>query len=96
MSRITLYQFEHCPFCAKVRAKLHELGIKFKRVEVPIDREHPERKSLAKKSGVLTVPVIEIAGKFIGESEKIIRHLEEVFSKKKLIKKWNPWGIHKN
>jgi len=82
MTQIILYQFEHCLFCAKVRAKLNELGLKFKRVEVPNDREHPERQDLAKKSGVSTVPVIEIAGKFIGESEKIIRHLEKMFSKK--------------
>ncbi len=76
--KITLYQFEECPYCAKVRAKLDELGFNYKKVNVARTREDPLRKMLAGKSGVLTVPVIEISGKFTGESEIIIRKLEEL------------------
>ena len=78
--KITLYQFENCPFCAKVRAKLDELGISndVEKVNMERDREHPKRKELAEKSGVLTVPVIEIDGEFIGESDVIIEKLESI------------------
>ena len=43
------------------------------------DRENPERKELFAKSGVPTVPVINIDGKFIGDSAKIIEFLEKNF-----------------
>jgi glutaredoxin 3 len=74
---ITLYQFEMCPFCAKVRAKLDEMGLEYKKVDVPRDREDPQRKDIAEKSGVQTVPVIEIDGKWIGDSGAIIAYLDE-------------------
>jgi len=74
---IKLYQFETCPFCAKVRAKLKELGLEYKPVNVVPDRENPQRKELREKSGVGTVPVIEIDGRFIGESDAIIEYLEK-------------------
>lgn len=77
MPKIILYQYEECPFCAKVRAFLNEMKIKFKKVNVPYDHEDPIRKKIAKESGVKTVPVIEIDGKFIGESEKIIHFVEK-------------------
>ena len=74
---IKLYQFEMCPYCAKVRVKLDELGLKYKTLDVPHDREDPIRKDVAEKSGVVTVPVLEIDGKFIGESSEIIKYLEQ-------------------
>ena len=74
---IKLYQFETCPFCAKVREKLEELGIEYEKVNVAPDREDAQRKELLEKSGVGTVPVIEIDGKFIGESDAIVEYLEK-------------------
>ena len=74
---IKLYQFEACPFCVKVRAKLEELGIDYEKVNVAHDREDSQRKELLEKSGVATVPVIEIDGKFISESDVIIEYLEK-------------------
>lgn len=55
---IILYQLENCPFCAKVREKLEEKGLAYKKVNVNKDREDPIRIDIAKNSGVLTVPVI--------------------------------------
>ena len=81
MAKITLYQFEQCPFCAKVRAKLEEMGLDYEKVNVPMDREDPQRKDLFEKSGVHTVPVIKIDDKYVGESEEIIKYLEENLSK---------------
>ena len=79
MTKIKLYQFEECPYCAKVRAKLEEKGIDYEKINVPYDREDPQRKELLGKSGVGTVPVIEIDDVFIGESDEIIKHLEDNF-----------------
>ena len=74
--KIVLYQFEECPYCAKVRAKLDELGFNYKKVSFLRDREDPKRKEIAKKSGVMTVPVIDIDGEFTGESDIIVQKLE--------------------
>ena len=82
MATITLYQFEECPFCAKVRAVLRELELPFIIIDVPHERDDPIRKQLLEKSGVPTVPVISINGKYIGDSQKIIHYLEEHFQKK--------------
>ena len=78
MPKITLYQFEECPYCARVRAKLNELGMEYEKINVPRDRESPIRRMIAEKSGVMTVPVIEIDGKFTGESAVIIEKLERL------------------
>jgi glutaredoxin 3 len=74
--KITLYQFEECPYCAKVRAKLSELGLSYEKINVPYDRDDFLRQELLEKSGVATVPVIKIDNKYIGDSEKIITFLE--------------------
>tara|TARA_Y100000310_G_C20435825_1_gene693675 strand:- start:340 stop:579 length:240 start_codon:yes stop_codon:yes gene_type:complete len=79
MSKITLYQFELCPYCEKVRQKLKEKNIEYKKVEVPHDRDDPIRKELLEKSGVQTVPVIQIEDKYMGESSDIINYLEANF-----------------
>ena len=79
MPQIILYQFEECPWCERVRQKLKEMKLDYKKVNMIRDRENPERKELFVKSGVLTVPVINIDGKFIGDSAKIIEFLEKNF-----------------
>tara|TARA_Y100000034_G_C6686215_1_gene301897 strand:- start:339 stop:575 length:237 start_codon:yes stop_codon:yes gene_type:complete len=75
-----LYQFEECPYCAKVRAKLEELNIDYEKVNVANDREDPQRQMLLEKTGIATVPVLEDDGEFIGDSGNIIEHLENKFS----------------
>lgn len=74
--KITLYQYEDCPFCIIVREKLEELGFEYDAIEVPRDVDSDIRRDLFDKSGVRTVPVIEIDGEFIGESEVIIKKLK--------------------
>ena len=80
--QLILYQFEECPYCAKVRGVLEGKGLKYEKVNVVRNREDSLRKKLAEKSGVLTVPVLKVRdgkGKeeYIGESEKIIEFLEK-------------------
>ena len=77
MKNIILYQLPTCPFCARVRAKLEEMDLKFEIINVEGNREDPLRKEIFEKSGVPTVPVINIDGKWIGDSSKIIQYLEE-------------------
>ena len=83
MPKITLYQFEECPFCAKVRLFLKEMKLPFTTVTVAPNREDQLRKELAQKSGVPTVPVVSVDGKYIGDSQKIIEYLQETVVKKK-------------
>lgn len=78
MGKIILYQFENCPFCTKVRAKLDELKLDYEKNNVSTNREDSIRKELKEKSGVATVPVLEIDGKFIGESDVIIDYLKSL------------------
>ncbi len=82
MSNLTLYQFEECPFCAKVRSALEKLKAPYRKVNVPRNREDPLRKKLFQESGVPTVPVLEIDGRFIGDSEDIVKYLEGRFGGK--------------
>ncbi|HIJ11180.1 TPA: glutaredoxin [Candidatus Woesearchaeota archaeon] len=79
MATITLYQFEECPYCMKVRAKLAEMKLEYEKVNVPRDREDPLRKDLLEKSGVPTVPVIKIDDRYIGDSSAIVAYLEKKF-----------------
>ncbi len=72
----TLYQFELCPFCHKVKAGLDLKGIKADRVEVnPMNKkELPELPEEAPKK----VPVIELDGRLVYDSTDILKLLDEV------------------
>ncbi len=76
MEAVTLYQFELCPFCHKVKASLELKGIPFKKVEVnPINKkELPELEGNERKK----VPVLEIDGTLVSDSTKILAHLEAI------------------
>ncbi len=73
---LTLYQFEGCPFCAKVRTKLAKKGLKYSTVEVPRDDDDPLWALLHDKAGVWTVPVLKAGERWIGESEDIVAFLD--------------------
>lgn len=76
--KINLYQFERCPFCRIVREKLNEKNLEFEIIEVSKDRDSTQRKMLFEKTGVMTMPVIEIDGKFIGETKNILERLDNL------------------
>jgi len=75
---IKLYQFVECPYCEKVRQKLVELKLEFQTINVSYSRDDEVREMLFTKTGVHTVPVIEVDGKFIGDSGKIIEYLDSM------------------
>jgi microsomal prostaglandin-E synthase 2 len=74
MNTVTLYQFELCPYCHKVKAALEAKGIAFTKVEVnPMNKkELPALPADAPRK----VPVIQVDGETIYDSTKIIAFLE--------------------
>jgi glutathione S-transferase len=69
-----LYQFETCPFCEKVRRKLAELGIEYKKVEV----DRANKPEIVMNLGG-TVPVLDDNGTIMNESSDIIAYLEKKY-----------------
>ncbi|MFB6123036.1 MAG: glutaredoxin family protein [Haloferacaceae archaeon] len=80
MATLQLYQLPGCPYCAKVRSKLDELGVDYETHEVP--RAHDERTEVKALSGQAGVPVIvdedhDVDG--MPESDDIVAYLEETY-----------------
>lgn len=75
MVPVTLYQFELCPFCHKVKAGLELKGIPFSKVEVnPMGKkELPDLPSDAPRK----VPVLEANGEIVPDSTTILNYLDE-------------------
>ncbi|MBL4634009.1 MAG: glutathione S-transferase family protein [Kofleriaceae bacterium] len=76
MEAVTLYQFELCPFCHKVKAALDVKGIPYNKVEVnPMTKkELPELDSNERRK----VPVLKIGEELISDSTAILAHLESL------------------
>jgi microsomal prostaglandin-E synthase 2 len=74
---ITLYQFELCPFCHKVKAGLEVKGIAYRTVEVnPMNKkELPELPPDAPKK----VPVVRKADEVVHDSTTILEWLDGAF-----------------
>ncbi|KAL0478644.1 prostaglandin E synthase [Acrasis kona] len=70
---ITLYQYQVCPFCCKVRAFLDYNNIPYKIVEVD-----PLFKSEIKFSNYTKVPVVVVSGEVVVDSSVIISSLSEI------------------
>ena len=74
---LKLYQAEWCPFCARVRSAMTELGITYINVNVP--RSKSERKELMEVSGQTGIPtlVTEDGTVIANDDDAIIAHIEE-------------------
>jgi len=74
---LKLYQAEWCPYCARVRSKMTDLGITYINVNVP--RSKPDRKELLEVSGQTGIPtLVTEEGQIIADDDNaIIEHLEE-------------------
>jgi glutathione S-transferase len=72
---LELYQFEECPFCARVRQALDALGLDYVVRTVP--RAHPLRERVKAVSGQTQVPVLVDPDRrqVVVESEDIIEYL---------------------
>ena len=75
---LILYQFEACPYCAKVRAIVKELGVE---LEMRDTRENDNyREELVAMTGKTQVPCLVIDGKPMHESDDIADYLWENFA----------------
>ena len=80
MTNLELYELDGCPYCAKVRKKLDELGLDYESHIVP--GSHSERTEVEAVSGQTGVPVLvdnEHGIEGMPESDDIIEYLEETY-----------------
>ena len=80
MSELVLYELPGCPYCAKVKNKLSELGLEYESREVP--RSHSERTEVEEISGQTGVPVLVDEAHGIDampESDDIVAYLEKTY-----------------
>jgi glutaredoxin/uncharacterized protein (DUF302 family) len=73
-----LYQAEWCPFSHRVRAKLTELGVPYKAINVPAEGE--ERTEVKELTGSTAIPVLVDGEEIISDSSEIISYLEENYA----------------
>jgi len=81
MTDIVLYELDGCPYCAKVRRKLDELGLEYESRKVP--GSHSKREEVKAVSGQTGVPVlVDEANGIEGmpESDDIVEYLEETYA----------------
>ncbi|HOK55670.1 MAG TPA: glutathione S-transferase N-terminal domain-containing protein [Armatimonadota bacterium] len=81
---LKLYQTEWCYYCARVRAKMTDLGITYINVNVPAAKE--ERKELLEISGQAGIPtlVTEDGQVIADDDDAIIAYLEENYGSRKM------------
>ncbi|WP_407275215.1 glutathione S-transferase N-terminal domain-containing protein [Halothiobacillus sp. DCM-1] len=86
---LTLYQFESCPFCWKVKALLHYAKIPYRIIEV-----NPMTSEELKPLGLKQVPVLVDDGEVIKESSVIVDYLNERYAKLPVTEdaaQWRTW-----
>ncbi len=74
-----LYQAEWCPYCARVRSKMTDLGLTYININVPHSK--PDRKELIEVSGQPGIPtLVTEEGTLIADDDQaIIDYLEEKY-----------------
>jgi len=74
---IVLYQAEWCPYCARVRAKLTDLLLDHRVVNVPHD--HAARGEVRAVSGQTGIPVMVDGEIVLDDDDTIIPYLERTY-----------------
>ena len=74
-----LYQFESCPYCQMVRAKMSDLLLTYVCVNVPRDRS--QRQEVIQVSGQPSVPVLVDGDVVLDDEEKILPYLEQTYGR---------------
>ncbi|WP_336036074.1 glutaredoxin family protein [Halobacterium yunchengense] len=77
---LELYTLPGCPYCAKVEAKLDDLGLEY--VEHVVPGAHSQREDVREVSGQTGVPVLvdtEHGVDGMAESDNIVAYLEETY-----------------
>jgi glutathione S-transferase len=77
-TEIVLYQAEWCPYCVRVRAKLTDLLLDYKIVNVP--RPHSERTIVQEVSGQTSIPVMVDGDVILTDDDDIVPYLEKKYA----------------
>lgn len=74
---LKLYQTDWCPYCARVRAKITELGVECEIIDVP--RDKASRTELIRVSGQFGVPTLITEDGLViaDDDDAIITYLEQ-------------------
>lgn len=86
---LTLYQFESCPFCWKVKSLLHFAKIPYKVVEV-----NPMNSKELEPLGLKKVPVLVDGEKVVTESSVIMDYINEHYAhlmNDETVDEWREW-----
>lgn len=75
---MTLYQFEDCPYCQKVRRVLSELLLTYVCVNVPQARHL--REAVVAVSGQPSVPVLVDGDVMLDDEDTIIPYLRKTYA----------------
>jgi glutaredoxin 3 len=78
-TNIVLYQAEWCSYCARVRAKLTDLLLDYKVVNVP--QSHAQRGIVKEVSGQTSIPVMVDGDVVLDDDDDIIPYLEKTYGK---------------
>ena len=76
-TNIVLYQAEWCSYCARVRAKLTDLLLDYKVVNVP--QAHSQRDIVKEVSGQTGIPVMVDGDVVLDDDDTIIPYLEKTY-----------------
>jgi glutaredoxin 3 len=79
-TNIVLYQAEWCGYCARVRAKLTDLLLDYKVVNVPAN--HAQRTLVREVSGQTGIPVMVDGDVVLDDDDDIIPYLEKTYGQK--------------
>ena len=79
--KLTLYHFDACPYCARVRTVIDELGLDVEQRDI---REDPSQRDELVARGLQTVPVLRITAadgeeQWMPESQDIVDYLRREF-----------------
>lgn len=76
---LTLYQYQTCPFCIKVRQEMRRLSLNIEKRDA--QKEGQNRTDLTVGGGQAKVPCLQIDGtQWLYESDKIIEYLRGRFA----------------
>ncbi len=82
LKKLSLYQFNLCPFCIKVRRQLHKLNLPIELRDAKNNPQH--RTTLEQEGGRIKVPCLRIEDesgtRWMYESSDIIRYLKAQFN----------------
>jgi glutaredoxin 3 len=79
-TNIVLYQAEWCGYCARVRAKLTDLLLDYRVVNVP--PSHAMRTVVREVSGQTSIPVMVDGDVVLDDDDDIIPYLEKTYGQK--------------